>query len=143
MPFNEVCDKYTILVLKKEHRPTQAIEKQYGLYKKEVEQKYSDMNEVQRIKLNSLIEDLLYANRKVWNAEDKIRQCITDDLPVEEYKWRTIVIKEANKLRVMFKNRISDLVKEQFKEVKVDHASEEKPKIQETAPEPPSHTTAT
>jgi len=124
MPFADVCDRYTIVKLKQQHTKDENIIKQVKIYKDEIDTVIKDQDEVKQVKIQGLLLDLEYANKKVWDAEGSLREAIDDNLPAEEYKWRTIITKQGNKLRHMFKNMISDLVNEsEFKDVKVDHGS--------------------
>lgn len=127
MPFGDLCDKYTIALLKQEYQPSDLHKHQVERYKAELDKIYHELNDVAQNRLTVYIDILHYANGLTWKAESDIRNAIDDDLPAEEYKWRTIRLKVSNALRIDYKNKISDLIGEpEFKEVKVDHASEEK-----------------
>jgi hypothetical protein len=124
MPFSDVCDRYTITKLKLEHSNTDHHKSLFELYSNEIGTTLSKLNPVQREKLTVYLNVLYYANSLVWNAESEIRQAIDDDLPADEYKWRTIHVKEGNALRIEYRNKIAEIAKEPvFKEIKFNHGS--------------------
>lgn len=163
MPFNEVCDKYTIALLKQKRLKDSIYDVQVTKYKEEIDNMFSTVDSINQLRLSMYIEELHSANKRVWDAEYDIRMGLFDDMPIEEFKpvddfekeyielilkflkeskdmvmveyfqenWRYVIngrrlitCRESNSLRIMYKNRIAELVgQEEFKDLKVDHAS--------------------
>ena len=73
--------------------------------------------------LDILLNHCKEINSQIWDLEADIRQgALDNDLP--EVGRRAIMIRRINGLRVSFKNLITELLKDGFKETKQDHLSE-------------------
>ncbi len=123
--FGEVCDEYTINVLKlerlniKEHRQDALL--------REIAAQIGDLPESQREYADKLIADLLLANTAIWNLESDIRKCTVDKLFVGEALYiemgkRAESIRSINAKRVETKNMLNALTGD-IKEIKGDHLS--------------------
>lgn len=125
MPFGDICDRYTISLLKQQHMPSEHHKGQVDTFKAEIDKKMETLSDVQENRLIVHLKVLHFANGLTWDAEASLRNAMDDNLDSDEYKWRTIQLKVSNQLRVDTRNKISDMVGEGvFKEIKVKHASE-------------------
>ena len=121
MPICELCDRLTIALLKAERLSDDEIDKddlakQIAYYTEGIDQTNPE--------LEALINKLLDANKKMWDAEHAIRKGLDDDLGLEEIGRRAINIRDYNRERVAIKNDIADLVSQpEFKDCKMNHVS--------------------
>lgn len=121
MPICELCDRLTIALLKLERLPEDEIDKN-GLAKQIAYYKEGIDQDNQGLKI--LIDKLLEANTKMWDAEHAIRKGLDNDLGLEEIGRRAINIRDLNRERVAIKNDIADLVSQpEFKDCKMNHIS--------------------
>lgn len=116
MPISEIVDKYTILLLKQEHLKEEKLDEQVTVYREEV-LKYPNLE-----KYVHLLSDI---HREIWKLEADIRKGKEKEIGLEEVGRRAIRIRDWNKKRVFIKNKIVEESGEGFKDVKVNHASEE------------------
>lgn len=72
------------------------------------------------------LTELYKINGVTWDLESDIRKGKEGILGLEEVGCRAILIRENNKKRISVKNRIIDETKIGFKDVKMNHISEEK-----------------
>jgi hypothetical protein len=77
-----------------------------------------------RASLDDLLVKLYTINGRIWNLESDIRQGKEGLLGLEEVGRRALAIRDFNGERIRLKNRITDLIGEKYKEIKIDHASE-------------------
>jgi len=75
-------------------------------------------------KLITNVIRLTQMNFEIWNLENEIRRHGTDKFTLEEIGRRAVLIRDLNRKRVQYKNKISELTKEGFKECKVQHRSQ-------------------
>jgi hypothetical protein len=121
MPICELCDRLTIALLKAERLSDDEIDKD-GLTKQIAY--YTEGIDQTNPELEALINKLLDANKKMWDAEHAIRKGLDDDLGLEEIGRRAINIRDYNRERVAIKNDIADLVSQpEFKDCKMNHVS--------------------
>ena len=121
MPICELCDRLTIALLKAERLSDDEIDKD-GLAK-QIDY-YTEGIDKTNPELQALINKLLDANKKMWDAEHAIRKGLDDDLGLEEIGRRAINIRDYNRERVAIKNDIADLVSQpEFKDCKMNHVS--------------------
>lgn len=121
MPICELCDRLTIALLKAERLSDDEIDKD-GLAKQIAY--YTEGIDQTNPELEALINKLLDANKKMWDAEHAIRKGLDDDLGLEEIGRRAINIRDYNRERVAIKNDIADLVSQpEFKDCKMNHVS--------------------
>jgi hypothetical protein len=117
MPIGEICDRYSIAVLKKE-RANAENEKEISDLLFEIKE-YENSNP----KIKHYIKLLIDVNGKIWDLESDIRKGKEGELGLEEVGRRAIAIRELNKIRVGYKNEIVDLFNEGYKDIKMNHAS--------------------
>ena len=67
---------------------------------------------------------LMQINAEIWNLENEIRNGGESKFTIEEIGKRAIMIRNLNRKRVQYKNKITALGKGEFKETKVNHRSE-------------------
>lgn len=109
----EVCDRYSICLLKEERTDLDCREEISALMT--VINSYKD--------ITKYIDKLLTINGNIWNLESDIRKGKENILGLKEVGSRALQIRDLNKKRVECKNNINELFKEGFTEVKHDHAS--------------------
>jgi hypothetical protein len=113
MPISEICDRYSIALLKKEraNAENQSEIEEFG-------------NEIKKYKnIEEYVEKLIDVNGKIWDLESDIRKGKEGELGLEEVGRRAITIRELNKIRVGYKNDIVDISKEGYRDIKMNHAS--------------------
>ena len=121
MPTCELCDRYTIALLKKERLSDdqldkESLQKQIDYYKNGIDSTNS--------KLAQLIKDLYNINSLMWDAEHDIRKGLDKNLGLEEIGKRAIRIRDLNRIRVAIKNIIAETVNEnEFVDCKMNHVS--------------------
>lgn len=121
MPICELCDRLTIAILKAERLSDDEIDKD-GLDKQIAY--YAEGIDQNNLDLQLLIDKLLQANKKMWDAEHAIRKGLDEDLGLEEIGRRAINIRDYTRERVAIKNDIADLVSQpEFKDCKMNHVS--------------------
>jgi hypothetical protein len=120
MPICELCDRLTIALLKAERLSDDEIDKD-GLTK-QIDY-YTEGIDQTNPELQALINQLLDANKKMWDAEHAIRKGLDDDLGLEEIGRRAINIRDYNRERVAIKNDIADVSQPEFKDCKMNHVS--------------------
>jgi len=110
----DVCDRYSILLLKKE-RGGLPVDDELKVYKKELD-KYPD--------IWVAVSMLYIVNGNIWSLESDIHLGKEDELGLEEVGRRAIRIREHNKERIGVKNRLNERYGEGFIEIKSkDHPS--------------------
>lgn len=123
-PIPEALDKLSILTLKLDRLPRDsergAIEREHAFYTAVIKSYLDDGITVYEHWLDALIE----INGRIWDMESAIRQGKDAQLGLEEIGRRSIKIRETNKERVAYKNKIAEELGMDFFEVKVNHASE-------------------
>ncbi|MDP3645510.1 MAG: hypothetical protein Q8R25_00275 [bacterium] len=118
MPLNEVIDRYSILLLKKERLPAnEALAKECARFETNLarcpDKKY----------MNDTVASLKEVNGKIWDLESDIRKGKEGELGLEEVGRRAIAIRDLNAERIRLKNIIARKEGE-FGDIKIDHASE-------------------
>jgi hypothetical protein len=118
VPISDILDRYSIALLKKERANA---ENQSEIKELELEiQNYKKDN----YNIQKYIEKLINVNGKIWDLESDIRKGKEGELGLEEVGRRAIAIRELNKKRVGYKNDIVEIYKEGYKDIKMNHASE-------------------
>ena len=104
-------------------------------YKKELQEIKDALN---KLKFNCGMGDLLaevcniaIKNNEIWNLEFELKTGKEESLSLEEIGKRAINIRNLNEKRIGAKNRIGELTKTGFKEIKCEHLSATK-KIKDT-----------
>jgi hypothetical protein len=116
---SDVLDRYSIAVLKRDRANADNLE-EIKLLENEIENYKENNFEV----VKKTIIDLLDINGQIWDLESDIRLGKENILGLEEVGRRAIKIRDLNKIRITHKNKIVELFKEGFKDIKVNHASE-------------------
>jgi hypothetical protein len=114
-PKSELCDRYSIAMLKVERIGEPSCIEEYNELKKELS---NDLI------LQDYIDVLYKINRQIWDLESDIRKGKESELGLEEVGRRAIAIRELNKKRVSVKNEIVKITNTGFIDVKMNHASE-------------------
>lgn len=77
----------------------------------------------QNLELVRLYNNLYQVNGRIWDLEADIRQGKEKQLGLEEVGRRALAIRDLNKVRIDYKNEITELTQKGFKEIKINHAS--------------------
>lgn len=117
---SDILDRYSIALLKKE-RANAENKSEIEELELEIEKYKSNDNSC----IDSYIEKLIDVNGKIWDLESDIRKGKEGELGLEEVGRRAIAIRELNKKRVGYKNDIVEIYKEGYKDIKMNHASED------------------
>ena len=123
MSICEVIDRWSICKLKFERIGGEA-EPQLKLEIEELEkaiQEYKDKGI--KVKEEWFVE-LYKINGIIWDLESDIRKGKEGLLGLEEVGRRAILIRDNNKKRISFKNKIIEETKIGFKDIKMNHGSE-------------------
>ncbi len=117
MPLNEVIDRYSILLLKKERLPGhEALLEEVARFEKELSRQTAEYVE----KYIGLLKEV---NGKIWDLESDIRKGKEGELGLEEVGRRALAIRDLNAERIRLKNDIAEKERE-FGDIKIDHGSE-------------------
>ena len=121
MSVGDVLDRYSIILLKLEHKPDFPYHEQERIAMQEemcrLRSKYPDVD------LDLFLNHCKEINGKIWELEADIRKgALDNDLP--EVGRRAIMIRKINGLRVGFKNLVNKLLGDGFQESKTEHLSE-------------------
>lgn len=123
-PIPEALDKLSILILKLDRLPNdqgrEAVQREHAFYTAVIHSYLQDDFTVYEEWLDMLIE----INGRCWDLEAAIRQGKDANLGLEEIGRRSLKIREVNKERIAYKNKIAEELGMDFFEVKIDHASE-------------------
>jgi hypothetical protein len=116
MALNEVVDRYSILLLKKERLPENpALLQECQRFEEELSQHDTHFVE-------EWVGKLKEVNGKIWDLESDIRKGKEGELGLEEVGKRAIAIRDFNSQRIALKNEIAASAGE-FGDIKIDHAS--------------------
>lgn len=78
--------------------------------------------------LNEKLQAFKDVNGQIWDLESDIRKGREGDLGLEEVGRRAIAIRNLNRKRITIKNEVTDATGSGFKDVKVNHCSDEEVK---------------
>jgi len=115
-PIAELVDRLTILRLKIE-RIGEEFRNEYRLFSKEYRQ-------IKTPELHRYYNELYLANGNIWDLEKELKSGKDVSLPDAEIGARALLIRDWNFLRIGIKNKINELTKTGFKEIKKEHCSE-------------------
>ena len=118
MPINEILDRYSIAILKKERADAEN-SKEISDFRFEIDSYLKDHYEF----INQKIKDLIQVNGDIWDLESDIRRGKEGELGLEEVGRRAIKIREFNKIRITYKNDVVDYFGEGYKDIKINHVS--------------------
>lgn len=116
VPISEILDRYSIATLKKQ-RANADNDQELADLLEEINKYKSDV-------IEDFLNKLIEVNGKIWDLESDIRKGKEGELGLEEVGRRAIKIRELNKVRVGYKNQIVELFNEGYKDIKINHASE-------------------
>jgi hypothetical protein len=120
MSISDILDRYSIAILKKERGNANNDIEINDLFE-EIE-KY-------RIKnpdvISEYIEKFISINGLIWDLESDIRKGLENILGLEEVGRRALKIREYNKIRVGYKNNLVSVFDEGYKDIKINHVSED------------------
>lgn len=122
MQLSDIMDRMSILQLKEERLAVISIEA--ADYREYYTRYTRSLDPMLRASLDDLLVKLYTINGRIWNLESDIRQGKEGLLGLEEVGRRALAIRDFNGERIRLKNRITDLIGEKYKEIKIDHASE-------------------
>jgi hypothetical protein len=117
----EIIDRMSILKLKIEHFDEPRLKIEYADFEKALDDYKKEGFIVQK----EWLEELYDINRKIWDLEADIRNGCEGKFSLEEVGRRALKIRDHNKERIAAKNKIINETGLGYKEVKVNHASEE------------------
>lgn len=120
LPISEILDRYSIAILKKV-RANAENEKEI----KDLENVISNYRLINEKIISEYIDNLLDINGKIWDLESDIRKGKEGELGLEEVGRRAIKIREFNKIRVGYKNKLVEFFDEGYKDIKINHASQD------------------
>jgi hypothetical protein len=109
----DLCDRFSIILLKLQRAKTDMVIKEYGFLANAVP-----------IRWTRHVDALVDVNGRIWDLEAQIRSGREGELGLEEVGKRALMIRDLNAERISIKNEIAELSGEGFPEVKKDHASE-------------------
>lgn len=121
MPLSEILDRMSIIKLKIERIGEPHLKAEYEEYKNAL---IDYEKRGVKIDPNWMLE-LYEKNSQIWDLESDIRKGKEGEMGLEEVGRRAIAIREINKKRISIKNKIVKETGSGFKDVKMNHASEE------------------
>ena len=112
----ELMDKYSILLIKKEHiKDTEKLKK----IDDEINYLIDSINKLNaEFNLDELFGQLLFTNKKLWNIEDSIRMKEKNQEFDDDFIQIARSVYFTNDIRAKIKNDINDLTKSNIFEVK-------------------------
>ena len=108
----DICDRLSILTLKLKYLDADRYNIEYEEFKKEYEIYNKTYN------LDSLLNNLIEINSRIWNLEADIRSGKEKKLGLKEVGRRAIQIRDINEQRVKTKNEINIITNTGFQEIK-------------------------
>lgn len=115
MSIGDVVDRWTIAMLKN-YRAKEDNHKEIWAY-----QEYCQKYDSKIVK--ECWDKMYFFNGKIWDLESDIRKGKEGELGLEEVGRRAIQIREYNKERILWKNKLNESFGEGFIEYKHDHSS--------------------
>jgi hypothetical protein len=120
MSVGDIIDRYSILLLKLEHKPDFIYHEQERLVMQEEMRQLN--HKYPNIDFDMFLAHAKEINGKIWELEADVRKgALDNDLP--EVGRRAIMIRKINGLRISFKNLVNKLLEDGFQESKTDHLS--------------------
>lgn len=116
---SDILDRYSISILKKQRANAENDEELQTL-----SQEIYEYRKKEPVLIDEYLNKLIEVNGNIWDLESDIRKGKEGELGLEEVGRRAIKIRELNKIRVGYKNQIVDIFQEGYKDIKVNHASE-------------------
>jgi len=129
-PLDELLDKRSIIQLKIERiegneEDKLRLSKEYQDYTKAIEEYIQEgvCTEEQVLKWH---KELYSANGNTWDLEVNIRKGQIGDMSLEDVGRTAIAIRESNGVRVSLKSKIVEATGIGYKDIKINHASQQK-----------------
>ena len=127
-PLDELLDKRSIIQLKieriEDNEDKERLKREYKDYTNAI-QEYIREGVCTKEQFEWWHLELYRANGKTWDLEANIRKGQIGDLSLEEVGKTAIKIREANGIRVGIKSKIVETIGMGYKDVKINHASEQ------------------
>jgi hypothetical protein len=127
-PLDELLDKRSIIQLKIERGNNsvdkERLRKEYQDYTQAIDEFIAD-EICTREQIETWHSELYEANEKTWNLEDNIRKGQTGHLSLEEVGRTALAIRESNGIRVGIKAKVVSTTGIGYREIKINHASEQ------------------
>jgi len=136
-PLDELLDKRSIIQLKIE-RGNESVDKErlgreYQDYTQAIHE-FATEGFCTREQIENWHLELYTANEKTWNLEDDIRKGQTEHLNLEEIGRTALAIRESNGVRIGIKSKIVNTTGIGYREIKINHASEDSLRIYKSKP---------
>lgn len=109
-PVVELVDRYTIAQVK-HARTNGANQAELDFYQEEI-------NKLDKNLIIKELEFLRELHNKIWNLEDDFKKCKIDGTDLAEIGRRALEIRDFNNQRVMYKNKIAELLNSSVMEIK-------------------------
>lgn len=109
-PIIELVDRYTIAQVK-HARTNGANQAELDFYQVEIDKLDNNI-------ISKELESLKELHNKIWNLEDDFKKCRIDGTNLAEIGRRALEIRDYNNQRVMYKNKIAELLNSAVKEIK-------------------------
>jgi hypothetical protein len=127
-PLDELLDKRSIIQLKiergEQRLDRERLMKEYQDYTRAIEEYISDKI-CTREQVEQWHKELYEVNGIIWDLEDGIRKGQVGHVPLEEVGRTALAIRERNGIRVAIKAKIVSAIGIGYREIKMNHASEE------------------
>ncbi len=128
-PLDELLDKRSIIQLKIE-RISENLEKE-NLWKEFIDytlaiNEYIIEKVCNKEEINTWSKELYEINGQIWDLEAEIRKGREQELGLEEVGRRAIEIRRKNGIRVSIKGEIVEKTGMGYKDIKINHASDNK-----------------
>lgn len=115
-PVIELVDRYTIACVK--HQRTQ------GANQAELDFYTEQMRELDLALIQTEIDSLIDLHNQIWNMEDDFKKCRLAGVDLAEIGRRALAVRDLNNSRIVYKNRIAEILNDPVREIKKDHVSE-------------------
>jgi len=127
-PLDELLDKRSIIQLKIEridnNKEKDRLKREFKDYTEAIIEYINEgICNIQQVK--KWHQELYEANGKTWDLEARIRKGQIGDLSLEEIGKTAIAIRESNGIRVGIKSKIVEAIGIGYKDIKINHASED------------------
>jgi len=127
-PLDELLDKRSIIQLKIERIDDESdkerLKKEFADYTEAIEE-YIREGICTNEQIKEWHEELYKANRDTWDLETDIRKGQIGEMSLDEIGKTAIKIRESNGVRVRIKSKIVEAVGIGYKDIKINHASQE------------------
>lgn len=121
-PLPELLDRMSIVKIKiqKFPRESKSLTREFNTYEKAIKTFNWNPKEIKK-----WLNELYKINKKIWSLEANIRKGDINDIPLSEVGKIAIKIRHVNGFRVKLKGDIAEKTGSGFRDIKINHASEE------------------